>query len=65
MDYGQTKYSQVLPGTAYYIGLHRPAIKGLTVDKYDQRMNYKTGVDCNRGLYINSQYDSKPVANRH
>ena len=31
MNYGQTKYSQdsKLPGTLYYLGLHRPTIKGL------------------------------------
>ena len=59
MDYGQTKYSQVLPGTIYYLGLHRPTIKGLyysgqiwLVDELQ-----KTAVDCNRGLYIHSEYD--------
>ena len=34
MDYGTTKDSQVLPGTAYYLGLHRPTIIGTIVDKY-------------------------------
>ena len=28
MDYGQTKYSQVLPGTTYCLGFHRPTIRG-------------------------------------
>jgi len=28
MDYGQTKYSQELPGTTYCLGFHRPTIKG-------------------------------------
>ena len=58
MEYGQTKDSQVLPGTTYYLGLHRPTIKGLKwtnmtiVDELQ-----KTAVDCNRGLYIHSEYD--------
>ena len=47
MDYGQTKYSRVLPGTIYYLGLHRPMIKELysgqiwLVDELQ-----KTAVDC-------------------
>ena len=56
MDYGQTKYSQALPGTTYYFGLHWPTIKGLysgqiwLVDELQ-----KTAVDCNMGY--NSEYD--------
>jgi len=57
MDYGQTKYSQVLPKTTYYLGLHRPTIKGLDSEQiYDWWMNLKkTAVDCNRELYIHSK----------
>ena len=29
LEYGQTKHSQVLPGNTYYLGLHRPTMKGL------------------------------------
>ena len=36
INYGYTKDSQLLPGTIYYLGLHRPTIKGLyTIDKCD------------------------------
>ena len=55
MDFGQKKDSQVLPGTIYYWGLHRPTIKGLysrqiwLVDELQ-----KTTVDCNKGIYIHS-----------
>ena len=36
MNYGQTKDSQVLTGTTYYLGLRRPTIKALNiVEKYD------------------------------
>ena len=48
----------VLPGTIYYLGLHRPTIKGLycgqiwLVDELQ-----KTAVDCNRGLHLHSKYD--------
>ena len=51
------KRSQVLPGTTYYLGLHRPTIKGLysgqiwLVDEIQ-----KNSVDCSRGLYIHSEY---------
>ena len=42
----------------YYLGLHRPTIKGLkwtsmTIVNELQ----KTAVDCNMGLYIHSEYD--------
>ena len=58
MNYGQTKYSKVLPGTIYYLVLYRSTIKGLysgqiwLVDELQ-----KTDVDCNRGLYMYSEYD--------
>ena len=58
MNYGQTKYSKVLPGTIYYLELYRSTIKGLysgqiwLVDELQ-----KTAVDCNRGLYMYSEYD--------
>ena len=45
MDYEQTKYSQVLPGTIYYLGLHRPTINGLyrqmwRVDELQKKLLY-------------------------
>ena len=48
MDYGQTRDSQVLPRTTYYLGLHRPTIKG----QYSEQIwlvdeLQKTAVDCN------------------
>ena len=59
MDYGHTKYIvKYCQGTTYYLGLHRPTIKGLKgtnmtiVDELQ-----KTAVDCYRGLYIHSEYD--------
>ena len=56
MDYGEKKYNQALPGTTYYLGLHRPSIKVLYIGKI-WLMNelQKTAVDCNRGLYIHSE----------
>ena len=71
MDYGQMKYSQVLPGTIYYWRLYRPTIKGLysgqiwLVDELQ-----KTAVDCNRGLYMHIEYvsdytDTKKYMKRH
>ena len=59
MDYGGTKYSQALPGTTYYLGLHIPTIKGLKKWTNMTIMDelQKTAVDRNRGLYIHSEYD--------
>ena len=48
---------QLLPGTTYYLGLHRPTIKDYSgqIGLVDELQ--KTAVDCNRGLYIHSEYD--------
>ena len=58
MDYGQTKDSKVLPETTFYLGLHRPTLKGLNSEQIwlvDELQ--KTAVDCNKRLYIYSEYD--------
>ena len=59
MDYGQTKYSQVLPGTTKDCTVHRPTIKGLysgpIYDLVDELQ--KTAIDFNRRLYIHNKYD--------
>ena len=57
MDYGQTKYRQVMPGTTYYFGLHRPTV-GTRSGQIWKNSGWitKTAVDCNRGL-IHSEYD--------
>ena len=54
-----TEIFQLLVAAARnYLGLHRPTIKELKwtnmiiVDELQ-----KTAVDCNRGLYIHSEYD--------
>ena len=57
MDYGQTKYSQVLPGTTYYLGLHRPTISGLYSGKIwleDEIQKWNTGT-INRHLEIHEK----------
>ena len=49
--------STLLPGTTYYLGLHRPTIKGLLWTNITSGWIIKAAVDCNRGLYIHSEYD--------
>ena len=54
MDIRQTKYSQTLPGTIYYLGLHRPTIKGLYSGHWTNMnrglITKKTDVDCKKRL---------------
>ena len=63
MDYGQTKDSQLLPGTITTIGLLRPTIRGLL--KWTNMTNgwiTKIAVDCKSEYIVNM---TKPVTNRH
>ena len=55
MDYRQTKYSQELPGTTYYLGLHRQGLYSGQIWLVNELQ--KTAVDCNRRPYIHSKYD--------
>ena len=57
MNYGDEIF-QLLPGTTYYLGLHKPTIKGHSGQIWLVDELQKTAVDCNyRGLYIHSEYD--------
>ena len=66
MDFGQKKDSQVLPGTNYYLGLHRPTIKGLysgqiwLVDELQKKLLLTVIRD-----FINIVNITKPRTNRH
>ena len=57
-EFWTDKIFQLLPGTTYYLGLHRPTIKGLKwTNMTIVDILQKAAVDCNRGLYIHSEYD--------
>ena len=53
MDRRKSKYSKVLPAIIYYLGLHRPTIKGLNnywTNMTSGWITKQNAVDCNKGL---------------